>query len=342
MSLIKKLSQKLNTVKFKLIFIPLLLLLIAILSLATASYRLVERNMITEMQNLGMDLAEQAMNRIADNTESLITIEKMLEDKIFGAANAAITNSELVSSQYLTELARDLGVDVIHWYNNDLIITASAFGIHMDWAAPFDHQVAVFNRSNQRQLVEDIRQDSDSDDYYKYGYLKGSQGELVQVGILANAVQALTAEFSSQTLLDELAATDKVVYAVVVNSDLVTTAHSNHERIGITFDDEGSIAAAVRGEPYASQYYYEAENVEVYDVLLPFILDGEHQGAINIGLSMAEVNEAVREVLVTVSIIGIVAFILLGAVLVIISMGIVNSLKNSQLQWIILQSLPKI
>ena len=83
-----------------------------------------------------------------------------------------------------------------------------------------DHPVAQFATSGMFYMIEDIRKDSESDNYYIYGYVRGTEGEFVQVGILADTVMALTERFSPQTLMEELAAGEQIVYALVVDKDL--------------------------------------------------------------------------------------------------------------------------
>ena len=324
------LAKKLNSVRFKLIVVPLLLLSLAITALALATFSLVRTNMIREMQKLGFELVEQAVNRIADNNEALATVEDLLAEKLLTAAKIAVSNPEAMTSETLTKMAGDVDVDTLHWYSANLEIVASAFDLYLGWVAPPDHPVSQFAKSNQHYLVEEIRKDTDSDNYYKYAYMRGSQGELVQVGVLANRVQALTERFSNQLLVEELATNEGVVFAALIGRDRQVFAHSNHDRIGALLTDEGSLAGAVRGESYASEYYYEAGDVTVYDVIVPVFLGGEHVGALNIGLSMADVQEAVRAVLMRIVTIGVLSFVVLGVVLLSVSLGIINSLDATQ------------
>ncbi|NMB02124.1 MAG: hypothetical protein GX971_11530 [Firmicutes bacterium] len=286
--------------------------------------------MIDQLQGSGLDLANQARQRLIDNNRALETIEGVLEDKILGVARTVVSNQDLLGNEYLSQLAIDQEVDAIHWYNKDFQIIHSAFDIDMGWIAPADNPIRYFSSSGMQEWTEEIRQAVGTENFYKYGYVRGPQGQIVQVGILANAVQSLTDDFSAQNLVDALATNEGIVYAAIISKDRVNTAHSNPERIGVTLNDPGTIAAAQRGEDYASEYYYEAEAVTVYDILLPLVIDGEHVGAINIGLSMDEVYDAIKEVLVSIVIIGLVSFVVLGGILVTISLGIINSLKVNQ------------
>lgn len=325
-----KLMKRLNSVRVKLIAVPLVLLFIAILALAFSTYRMVEDKMITQMQDFGLDLAVQARQRLIEGHEALAVIEKTLEQKILGVARTVIANQELLSNEYLTQLATDMEVNAIHWYNDRYTITHSAFEIDLGWVAPTTNPVVQFGRSGQTEWAEEIRQAEGNENFYKYGYVRGRQGEIVQVGILANAIQALTEQFSDQTLVDQLASDEKVVFAAIISKDRVNTAHSNRERIGVTLNDIGTITAAQNGETYAAEYYYAAEDVTVYDILLPLHIDGEHVGAVNIGLAMDDVYTALRDILTQIVIIGTAAFIILGALLVSISLNIVNSLHANR------------
>lgn len=327
-----KITKQLNTVRVKIVVVPLILLLSAIIALASVTYQLVEQKMVAEMQSLGFTLVEQAMERLVDSEQTLDVIDQMLNDKILGAARAVLANQDQLSSAYLTQLATAMGVDAIHWFNSSYQVTHSAFDLILGWVAPASHPVVQFDRSGQSEWVEEIRKAEGSDDYYKYGYVRGPKGEIVQVGILANSIQALTDEFSYQRLMDELAANDEVVFALVIDRNRVGIAHSNHERIGLTFDDAGTFAAAQHGEAHAQEYYYEPEDVTVYDVQLPFYLNGEHVGAIRIGLSMGQVYGAIRDILIQIIKIGGAAFVILGTVLVLVSRGILSSLHVNRTQ----------
>lgn len=178
---------------------------------------MVERNMIGEMQRLGLDLAEQVLARITDNTEALETIEGLLDEKILGIGRTVVANRDQLSNEYLTRLAKDMGVDAIHWYIPDCMVTFSAYEIDLGWVAPSTNPVRYFSTSGLMEWTEEIRQAEGNDNFYKYGYVRGTLGEFVQVGILANAVQALTEKFSYDVLVNDLATYGKVVYAAVIN-----------------------------------------------------------------------------------------------------------------------------
>jgi methyl-accepting chemotaxis protein len=329
MSARRGLLSRLNTIRTKIILLPLVLLAVAITALAGATVYFIRMNMLREMEQANFQLAEQVVERVADNNQALAVIHEALEDKILTVGRMVITNKWSITSAYLTQLALDSKVDAIHWYNRDMVITDSAFREYLGWQAPPDHPVAQFATSGMFYMIEDIRKDSESDNYYIYGYVRGTEGEFVQVGILADTVMALTERFSPQTLMEELAAGEQIVYALVVDKDLVITAHSDGEQVGIPWHGGEALAAAA-GERLAREAFYEAEGVDVYEVSMPIMLDGEQVGTLVLGLSMAGVQAALRQTLFGVMIIGGAAFIVLGGILRSMSLGIVRGLRENQ------------
>lgn len=147
--------------------------------------------------------------------------------------------------------------------------------------------------------------------------------------------QAPSDQFSYQTLIDNIVDDEKIVYALFIDKNLIATAHSNKDRIGITLTDEGSKAAAVDKKEYVSEYYYEAGKIDVYDILMPVEVAGEHLGAINIGFSMESVNVAIAKNNMLIAIAGLLIFAILALILyknLSGSIKIINKLRGQLLE----------
>ena len=147
--------------------------------------------------------------------------------------------------------------------------------------------------------------------------------------------QAPSDQFSYQTLIDNIVDDEKIVYALFIDKNLIATAHSNKDRIGITLTNEGSKAAAVDKKEYASEYYYEAGKIDVYDILIPVEVAGEHIGAINIGFSMESVNVAIAKNNMMIAIAGLLIFAILALILyknLSGSIKIINKLRGQLLE----------
>ncbi|WP_069999239.1 methyl-accepting chemotaxis protein [Cellulosilyticum sp. I15G10I2] len=311
-----KLKRTKQSIRTNLIVIPLILVFIAVLGIGGVSSYLIRNSMLEQMREDGLEIVNQVAHQIEISTLSSRTVNEMIEDNIRAVGRSIITQQDYLTDELLIQIGKDLDADEINVFNTDGKVIFSNFPKdNLGWIAPEDHFVQIILRENEPELMENIRKSLSSEDYYKYGYLKSPKGEIIQVGIIANKIQALSDQLSYQNIVEKSAQDNNVVYALFIDKDLQAIAHSNRDRIGITLTDEGSKMAAVDGKPYTSEYFYEAEKVMVYDVLMPVVIGGEHIGAINVGLSMAMMNSAVRQNYILVSLLGLLIFTVLGYIL---------------------------
>lgn len=117
---------------------------------------------------------------------------------------------------------------------------------------------------------------------------KESDGRLVDVyAQLLQERECSTAE-EYKEFVDEIGKENTYSYVVfmqAVNGKVTAVAHSDPDRVGITLDDEGSIAAARDGESYVGYYTYTVTGKLTLDVLTPvYDNKGNLQGALNIGI----------------------------------------------------------
>jgi methyl-accepting chemotaxis protein len=325
-----KKSRKRGTIKVKLIILPLTLVLISIAGIGAVSSYLMKQGLLNEMQQNGFDASQKFIKRMEDNSRSLETINTMLDDKISSAAKTIILNKNNINSEYIKKLAQQSEIEQINWFNPDGKIIYSNIQEYIGWSAEKGHTIYDFIRSDKTELIEDIRKDTESGKYLKYGYIKDQDGSFVQIGISADKVQELTESFSYQKLLEDMASNEEIVYALLMDKNLKTIAHNNKEEIGVVLDDEGSKSAAIKGVPYSQQWYYEKEKVMAFDVIYPAVINGEHIGAVAIGYSMADINSTINKSLKLIISVAIIALIILNVVLFSTSnyaIKIINKLK---------------
>ena len=91
---------------------------------------------------------------------------------------------------------------------------------------------------NRASLVEDIRQDTESKLYFKFGYVKKNDGTFVQVGIIAEDVHDLTEKFDIQRLVNDIVRMDNVENVYFTDTDFIVAASSDSEIIGTKIRDE--------------------------------------------------------------------------------------------------------
>lgn len=325
-------NKKKISIKVKLMFIPLLIVFLAITGIVIISTSFTKKSLLKEMKENGINAAEEFVSKLESNKKSLDTINGMIDDKIRVAGSVVLGNEARLSSEALKELAKEIDVEEINYFNKEGEVLYSTVNEYIGWKVIEGHAVDDFMKSNQKEFFEEIRKDTYSDSYFKYGYIKAEDGSFVQIGINADIVNELTKNFNYQVQVENLAKNDEIVYALIIGRDLKTIAHSNTERIGITMEDVGSKSAAVDGTPYSQEYFYEASGVAVFDIAYPIVIDGEYLGAVDIGYSMENVYNTINKNIYVILITGVIAYLLLGSVLFVTSSDAINTIKKLKLQ----------
>ena len=321
-------KRKKVSIRMKLTVIPIILVILSISIISLFSSIITRNSLLDEMRSNGIFMLEQLVQRVNDNSKSVEIVNKMIEDEIRKAAKVII-NLDEINSETITRIARELEVDEINYLDSEGVVLYSNMPENIGWKVNESHPLYSFIRSNETELMEDIRKDAVSGKFVKYGTLKTPDGYYIQIGINADHVNSLTEQFESQRLVEELASSEEIVYALIISNDLKAVAHSNKERIGLDLsEDKGAVTAIVEGKPYSSEYFYEGDKVEVYDVVYPVIVDGKIEGAVNIAFSMEKVNKAINSNIIQTFIIGAIATILLGSVLYFTSNNAVKTINK--------------
>ncbi|MBZ4664409.1 MAG: methyl-accepting chemotaxis protein [Caloramator sp.] len=320
-------KHKFNSIRFKLTIIPLLVLFISYTLFTVLAVNYTKKSVLSTMKNDGLELTRQMAKRIEQSGLAYNTLNEQVEDKI-RVSGRIILEQPSINNEMLIKLADTLGVDEINYTDSKGVIIYS--NLQSSIGASFDEKHISYPvlSGKQSELMENIRKSRENNNYYKYGYIKNPKGGMIQVGILANKIQAMYDQTSYQAIVDEIGKNPNIVYALFIDRNLKAAAHSIKERIGIELKDEGSKKAAIDGLEFASEYYYDVKKVNVYDVLAPVYINGKHIGAINIGISMKPVYDAINKTIITMSIIGILSFLLVGSILFIFSNNAVNAINK--------------
>lgn len=316
--------------KFKFLIIPVILILIGVSSISFLATRLLKENLLAEQYNNSLQLAEQVEQQLADNSNSLTTINKMLEDKIEAAANVTILSRADLSNQKLREIMKQTMVQEISWYNPKGEIIYSTVDDYVGWQAEVGHPVHDFMISKQEFLMEDIRKDSESENYNKYGYTKNDDGTFLQVGIRANNVRELTNSFSYQTLVEKLQKNDQIVYAAFINNELENEADSRKNKIGDLRNYELLKTVLKTGENYfvEKDYSYNQQKLKINDVFVPVKVEGQQLGILNLAFAMDKIYFAVNKARTKIIYISLILFILISLILFLSSNNVIKALKK--------------
>nr|WP_320024650.1 methyl-accepting chemotaxis protein [uncultured Acetobacterium sp.] len=320
---------KRQSIKTKLLIVPLICVLAGVLMIGAISSYLARDSLLAEMRENGFSSSQRFVNRIEDNTEAVKTMNEQLEAQIRSIGNIVLGNRASINDVYLTQLAIQTGIDHIYLYNPSGEIINAANGEYLGWKATPGDPIHNFMISGAPELMEEIRKSTETDENFKYGYVRSNTGEFVQAGVTADQVLELTEKFGYQALIDELASDDSIVYASFIDKDLIGVADSNKDKIGKNYQEDETIKKVARdGEMSAKEYFYETENTNVYDVLYPVVINGELKGALNIGYSMNTVQSAITKNILLIAIAGLIVFLILGFILYKISTSITRPIAS--------------
>ncbi len=301
------------SIKIRLIVFPILIVMFVAIGITMLTNYNTKETLISMMGHNGIIMLEEFIQRIEDNTRSLEAINDSFDEHIRTVANAIMLMDDELNNDFLKTLAKELNVDELNIYSPEGVILYSNFPQNVGDRAEHLHS---FFRSNQTELMEEIRKSVQSDHYYKYGIVKNLDGTAVQVGIEANTIKEITEQFEYQKLVENFAANDEIVYALFIDRNFKAIAHSEKDRIGLDLsNDPGAYAAIINGVEYTSEYLFGDQKIPVYDVVYPVVINGELLGAVNIGFSMVGVYETIRSNSANMSFWGAIAGFLIASIL---------------------------
>jgi methyl-accepting chemotaxis protein len=323
------LIAKKKSIKMRLLIIPLICVLAGILFIGAISSYLTRDSLLAEMRENGFSSSQRFVDRIEDNTEAVQTMNEMLESQIRSVGNIIIGSRGSINDVYLTQLAAQTGINHIYWYNTAGEIINAANSEYLGWKVTPGDPIHNFMISGAPELMEEIRKSTETDETFKYGYVRSNTGEFVQAGVSADRVLELTEKFGYQALIDELATDESIVYASFIDKDLIGVADSNQDNIGRNYqEDENIKKVALDGEMSAKEFFYETENTNVYDVVYPVVINGELKGALNIGYSMNTVQSAITKNILLIAFAGLIVFLILALILYKLSTSITKPIAS--------------
>lgn len=313
-----KFNFNLNSIKTKITAIILLVIMVILTISTYLSIQTIDESMKKQLKEDGMGLVHEITSQLERNSKAIDQIDEMLGNTILSVAYI-IGSKDGISNEYLVQVAENTGVSEIDVTNTDGVIIYSNLIENIGYKYPDTHAVKPLLDGSSDKIVEDIRQSEVSGDYYKYGATRLSNGGIVQVGIIANDIEKIQKSMDVQTVIEKMTEQDNIVFALFIDKNLKAVAHSEKDRIGKLCDDEGSIAAAQNGKEHTSEFMYK-DTIPVYDVLMPVYDNGEHIGAVDIGISMKNLHNAVRTTMLKSIITAIITFIL-SAFIIIFMLG---------------------
>ncbi|MPM16561.1 Adaptive-response sensory-kinase SasA [bioreactor metagenome] len=320
-------NLKSTDLKFKIISISISIYFISFVLLTLLALNITKEQMKKQITEDGIVLAKQIGKHIEYANSYEKRIDDLLTDKIKAVAYL-ISKNHNIDDAYLIEVAKIADVSEINLISKEKKVTNSNLERNVGYIIPKEHPINSAFTKNEKEIIEEIRQSTTDNNFYKYGAILLEDGSIIQVGIQVDDINKLKVSLTKQDVVETLGKEENVVYALIIDKDLKAIAHSDVTRIGINLTDKGSYEAAINGKVYSDKYFYEKENVKVQDVLIPLYENGEHLGAINVGLSLENLNIALKNTIIKAIVIAVIFFIISGAILILLLRKLFRPLED--------------
>lgn len=320
-------NLKSTDLKFKIISISISIYFISFVLLTLLALNITKEQMKKQITEDGIVLAKQIGKHIEYANSYEKRIDDLLTDKIKAVAYL-ISKNHNIDDAYLIEVAKIADVSEINLISKEKKVTNSNLERNVGYSIPKEHPINSAFTKNEKEIIEEIRQSTTDNNFYKYGAISLEDGSIIQVGIQVDDINKLKVSLTKQDVVETLGKEENVVYALIIDKNLKAIAHSDITRIGINLTDKGSYEAAINGKIYSDKYFYEKENVKVQDVLIPLYENGEHLGAINVGLSLENLNIALKNTIIKAIVIAVIFFIIGGAILILLLRKVFRPLED--------------
>lgn len=276
----------------RVVYIPMIISITFILVMSIVSINLNSEKLLTQYREEGVTVANQVGGQLTKNIESQKYAEAILEEKIEIAGRTVLKMEQTsqISNKLLYELMNILDVSELHYMDKDGQILYSTIEGYLGWIPHEQHPLYAFVRTDVQQLMEEIRPDDKYNKLMKYGAIKSSKGSFVQVGLEAEIVEYAKAQFSYQSVIDEVASHSKVLGIRFLDLNLKTIAYSSDAYM--TKEAKVNIDTFSKQEDILIMKTYTSEgNLAGYEFYIPIFSGDTMFGVLNIDYSLEEFVE---------------------------------------------------
>ncbi|QCX34410.1 EAL domain-containing protein [Caloramator sp. E03] len=316
-----------KVINFKgMILIPLIVAFISVMGVGVISSFFGIRILIEGAKYYGIDITKMLAEQIESNSLSLEAIDEAVENRIKVIGQAIILSSQKPSSSFLKKLAKDFDVYEINWFSKDGVILYSNIDEYVGFKVPKNHPIEKFMNSNLKIYVEeDIRKDTESDRFLRYGYIKNTDGSFIQVGILSDDIFKLKGRFQYQKQIDSLRFNKNVVFAYYYDAKLRELARMEK---GSTY----KLTAADESYKKALNHSYSVEEIRdslsgkrFMKVTVPIIYNNYVIGILVVGVTLDNFYSITQKYIIASS---LIAFILCCFIIIFLNRKIKRPLES--------------
>ena len=270
--------------------------------------RSIEKNFLQSIENQYINYASIYSQGLTKTAEAYRIINDMLERRILSAIKTVSLYSEQVSNEILDELADSLAIEEIYWYNPEGVIEFATKGKYIGWTATPSHPVHNFMISELTSYVEAIRQDTESDEYYKYGYFKLNDGRFIQIGVHADVLEDFLAPFETIRMLRDMVDYSLVDNVYFINPDYSVTTCCNPELYDLQLDNPTIRQGIDSRTTFSIRHRLESLGQEIYEIFIPVFVQDEFMGTLVVIKSTKEADAITNTTIVISIIVSLIVF----------------------------------
>lgn len=285
-------TNKNREANIKIFIIPFLVITLIVVTTAFAMSNSIKKYFYDVKKEEALKISRNISRHLTTAGEMADTINQLLDENLLISLKTMAISKDNNDHELFTELANAFEFDEVYIYNSDRIIEYSKSGKYIGWQAYEGHPVNNFILSDKTVFVEDFRQDSDGPLYYKYGYIKTSDGFIIQIGILADKYRDLMELLSLQNILEDAMVDDTIVQLFSLNKEFIVTASTDKGFIGSKIDQPLIMADINGGKTH--EFINGDRATELYEIFVPLEYRSDKIVAFGIQYSMRDILPVIR------------------------------------------------
>ena len=288
--------DKLKKVEISYFLAPFLIIVLGFSVITYAAIKIRVNQKYTELENITLEISDSFAQSLAQTRKSSQVITELLDEKILNASQAIMLIENKYDNQVLQSISKMFNVDEVHLFDPEGEIIYSTSEQIIGWKVYESHPIYAFMMGDQSMLVEDIRRDTEDGLLYKFGYVKNADGSFLQLGILAEHIHEVLADFEITNLVHNISDRSDVKDVFYIDESYEVVASSIPSYIGWEIKDS-QIGSEIAGKPAELQKIESTEDT-YYSIAAPIVSDSEKIGTLLLrwptGKMEAEVAQIVR------------------------------------------------
>lgn len=269
----------------RMFIIPLLILFFTIVIIGYFSFSFTVRRFKDTLVQSGMTLAMTMSQNVSENLLYKENFIRYLDERTISIGYYILENRSQISNEYLNALTNTFTITHIYWYNPLGEILFDANNEYVGWKSTPGDPIDNFINSGLNVYIEDIRKSTDEDNYYKFIYLRDTDGYFLQLGIEASLIETLTKPYEYQVILERFVnRNEEILYALIVDKNYISIADTDLEDIGIDYTGDDAYRLALQGRTTSSEWFYDKIDEIVLEISTPLYYKGQIIGILGIGL----------------------------------------------------------